>query len=646
MHPSVNTSFAVVGAPNAGKTTVYNWITGSSYKSVNYPGSTVEFAIGETLPQYGDILSVVDTPGIYSLNAQSPEERVTITTLYKNSHDKKDFAEGSPQTILAVVDGTQLSRHLFLVKQLLESQFQIVVAVTMNDILRKKNLKVNAAKLSEHLGVPVVLVDGRLGGGIKETINIVRARMSQGGQARPIPVWTTGKVEKIYTELNAIVSDVLEEVDSSGKLSQHKITRMSHQADKTTLAIDRVLLHPVFGLFFFVLILGSLFSSIYWLAAPLMDFVDGTFGQIGGWTSVNLPKGLFSEFVANGIFAGLGSVLVFVPQIFILFLGMVILEDWGYLARAATIIDRPLSKIGLNGRSFVPILSGFACAIPAMMAARTINSRRERLITIFIIPLMSCSARLPVYALLLGFLYQGGQAWMGGLALAGLYLTSLVIGSVTAAIAGKILKLESPGWFMLELPAYRRPRLRNVFKSAVDRTFSYIRKAGPAILVFSLIIWTITVFPRYDIEDASQRLSESYAAKMGQWIEPAMEPMGVDWRVGVGLISAFAAREVFVSSLALIFNVTDEDEEALQGSLLKNMQEAKTSQGTPLFTTATVWGLIIFFMIALQCLTTYAVSRRESGSDKFAMVQLVAFTLFAYVASVIVVQGLRYFGVS
>ncbi|MGE3973942.1 MAG: ferrous iron transport protein B [Bdellovibrionales bacterium] len=642
MHQSLSSSFAVVGAPNAGKTTVYNWITGSSYKSVNYPGSTVEYAVGQTLPIYGEVISVMDTPGIYSLNAQSPEERVTVTALYQHDENHQ-----SPHALLVVVDGTQLSRHLFLVKQLLESNFQIVLAVTMNDLLRKKNLKVNAEKLSKYLGIPVVLVDGRLGGGIQEAVGLVRTRLSTSKRVqKPLPTWSSSEVEKVYADLDAIVADVLEEEGGSHQLNAQKINRLSHRADQTTLAIDRVLLHPVLGLLFFILILGSLFSSIYWLAAPLMDLVDGFFGEMGGWTAEKLPPGLLADFVSDGIFAGFGSVLVFVPQIFILFLGMVILEDWGYLARAATIIDRPLSKLGLNGRSFVPLLSGFACAIPAMMAARTINSRRERLLTIFIIPLMSCSARLPVYALLLGFLYQGTEAWKAGLALTAIYLGSLVVGSITAAIAGKILKLESPGWFMLELPAYRRPHLRNVFKSAFDRTYSYVRKAGPAILVFSLIIWTITVFPRYDIESPSERLAESYAAKMGQAIEPVMQPMGVDWRVGVGLISAFAAREVFVSSLALIFNVTDEDEEALQTSLLKNMEEAKAADGNPLFTTATVWGLIVFFMIALQCLTTYVVAQRESGSRTFALIQITVFTLMAYVSSVFVVQSLRFFGVS
>jgi ferrous iron transport protein B len=637
MHQGVTESFALIGAPNAGKTSVYSWITGSHSKSVNYPGSTVEYALGESLPLFGKTLEVVDTPGLYSLNAKSPEERVTVEMLFKAGSGKGSI----PKTWLAVVDSTQLSRHLFLVKQLQKARFKLVVAVTMNDLLRKKNLKVNVEKLSRHLGVPVVLVDGRLGSGIKEVVEAVRAQMiSEESKTEPFQSWPPQQVESVYQELGTIVSDVIEEIIPSAQ------AKAKPRADALTLSMDRWLLHPFFGLFFFVMILGSLFSSIYWLAAPLMDVIDQSFSFLGAFVSKQLPPGLFADFVSDGVFAGIGSVLVFVPQIFILFLGMVLLEDWGYLARAATIIDRPLSKIGLNGRSFVPLLSGFACAIPAMMAARTISNRRERLITIFIVPLMSCSARLPVYALLLGFLYQGSQAWLAGLALACLYLLSVLIGSVTAALVGKMLKLESPGWFMLELPAYRRPQWRGVLRSASQRTLSYIRNAGPVILLFSLIIWVITVFPRYEISDPSQRLSESYAAQLGHVIEPAMEPMGVDWRVGVGLISAFAAREVFVSSLALIFNVTDENEDTLQGSLLTNMKEAKRPDGSLLFTTASVWGLIVFFMIALQCLSTFAVSRRETGSSRFATIQLVSFTAFAYLASVIVVQGLRFFGVT
>lgn len=627
MHSSVISARtgALVGPPNAGKTTLYNWLTGSSFATVNYPGSTVEYSVGETLEIYGDRMCAVDTPGIYSLFPKSPEEKVTVDALFKGN---------KPEIVVAVVDATQLARHLVLVKQLTESGFRVVVALTMVDLAKKQGIEVNIQKLSQALSVSVVPIDGRLGGGVRELVAAMSAELAKPSKdVKPLGDWNAEKIEKLHRDL-AIVAD-------SVVVGKKNVTL--YRIDETTAKLDSWLLHPVFGIFFFLLIMGTLFSSIYWMAAPLMDAVDGGFSAFGDWLLTVTGEGLFGDFVSKGLIAGLGSVLVFVPQIFILSLGMIILEDWGYLARAATIIDRPLSKLGLNGRSFVPLLSGYACAIPAMMAARTISSKRERFLTIFVIPLMSCSARLPVYALLLGFLFQGKPAWQPGLALLGLYVMSAFVGAVAATIAAKIYRETEKSWFMLELPVYRSPVPVHVLKNAYRRTMSYVRKAGPAILVFSLVIWAGTTFPHYEMTDAPQRLANSYMASAGKTIEPVMEPMGADWRVGVGLMAAFAAREVFVASLALIFNITDEDEDSMTGSLLNSMGSAVNSAGQPLFTTASVLGLIVFFMIALQCLSTVAVSKKETGSWKFASLQLVAFTLFAYVAAVATVQIARLF---
>lgn len=635
------TLVGVVGAPNAGKTTLYNWLTGSNYKPVNYPGSTVEYALGISLPTYGETLHILDTPGIYSLNAQSPEEEVTFDVLYRDGLQDGSRRHGRPETVVAVVDGTQLSRHLFLARQLQESGYQVIVAVTMLDLLKKRGLKLNTEILSRGLGIPVIAVDGRLGGGVRELIDEVRKHLVTEKKLTDFVPWEKEKVESIYKDLDGLSNRAIGPMDG-----QSHPTIKKFEADATSLALDRWLMHPVFGIAFFILILGTLFTSIFWLAQPLMDIIDIAFTFLSDSVVSYMPKGLFTEFISSGLVAGIGSVVVFVPQIFILFAGLVFLEDWGYLARAASLIDRPLSKIGLNGRSFVPMLSGFACAIPAMMAARTMGSRRERLVTIFIIPLMSCSARLPVYALLLAYLFKDGSALTAGFSLALIYLAALTLGLVMAGIAGRFLKTNEHSWFMLELPTYRRPRLSTVLRSAVDRTTSYLRKAGPAILIFSLVIWAATVFPNYQIENPSERLAESYAAKAGHFITPLMEPMGADWRIGVGLISAFAAREVFVASLALIFNLTDVNDESLQESLLGTMKTATHADGSLLFTTSTVVGLIVFFMIALQCLSTVAVARKETGSWKFSLIQLGLFTVVAWVASVIVVQGLRFFGVA
>jgi ferrous iron transport protein B len=643
MHSDVNSEkiiVGVVGAPNAGKTTLYNWLTGSNYKPVNYPGSTVEYALGVSLPTYGDTIHILDTPGIYSLNAQSPEEEVTYDVLYRDGLKDGTRDHARPGTIVAVVDSTQLARHLFLTKQLLESGYQVVVAVTMLDLLKKRGLKIDTEILGRDLGIPVVAVDGRLGGGVRELMQEVRKNLAGSNCPTDFVPWTKEKVESVYGELDQLANRAIVTIEGA-KAPVRKV-----QADAGTLKLDQWLMHPILGLIFFILILGTLFSSIFWLAQPVMDLIDSSFSAVGDWITSTLPPSLFSEFISSGLIAGMGSVAVFVPQIFILFMGLVFLEDWGYLSRAAALIDRPLSKIGLNGRSFVPMLSGFACAIPAMMAARTIGSRRERMITLFIIPLMSCSARLPVYALLLAYLFKDGSALTAGFALAGIYLMALVVGLVMAGIAAKVLKSNEPSWFMLELPTYRRPRLNTVLRSAFDRTTSYLKNAGPAILVFSLIIWVATVFPNYQIENKSERLAQSYAAQAGQFMTPIMEPMGADWRIGVGLISAFAAREVFVASLALIFNLTDVDDDTLQDSLLGTMRAATHPDGSLLFTTSTIIGLVIFFMIALQCLSTVAVAKKETGSWKFASIQLALFTVLAWVAAVGVVQGLRLIGVA
>lgn len=668
MRPSLNTALegetmetlktspgviALVGSPNSGKTTLFNWLTGSRFKTVNYPGATVDYSVGQTHERFGDSLMVMDTPGTYSLDPKSPDERVTCAAIF--SH--RDF--GAARLIVSIVDATQLSRHLYITHQLIEAGFDVVVAVTMSDLLSEKEERLDTEVLSRELGgIPVVLIDGRLGGGVTELVQALRrtvaeidARPVSRSAPQPLPAWSVEKVEatfkvtdrlsrSVITPITPVTTTPLPGLKPSTK-SQQKTT-----AQERSRKIDRVLLHPVWGLVIFFGLMAALFTSIFWVAAPLMDLVDGGFSALGERILSLAPENLVTQFLANGVIASLSSVLVFVPQIFILFIGIILLEDSGYLARSATLVDKPLSKLGLGGRSFVPLLSGYACAVPAMMAARTINSRRERWLTLFIIPLMSCSARLPVYALLLSFLFHGQAAWKAGLTLAGIYFGSLVVGALGAVIAGRFLKMKDKSFFMLELPVYRRPQLSLVLRQALMRTKSYVRRAGPPIFLFALIVWVGTTFPKYNVEDATERLNSSYAAQLGHVIEPVFEPMGGDWRTGVGLISAFAAREVFVSSLAVVFNVADGDDASMQDTLLSKMHEAKAPNGLPLFTFASVMGLILFFMIALQCLSTVMVAVRESGGWKFAVAQLVIFNVVAYVLVVAVVQGLRAIGIA
>lgn len=625
---------ALVGSPNSGKTTLFNWLTGSKFKTVNYPGATVDYSVGRTHERYGQGVAVMDTPGTYSLEPKSPDERVTLDALY--SHPLFGVAD----LVVSVVDATQLSRHLLVTKQLIESGFRVVVAITMEDLMRERSEDIDCKKLALELGCQVVLINGRLGGGVQDLIDAVRAELAQ-SKASEKPHIESAKFVWSPEKIEFLMRDVADLARAAVKRTLHG----GSTASQRSRAIDRWLMHPVWGLVFFFIVMALLFTSIFWLAAPAMDLVDKSFSALAERVLAINPSSLVMQFFANGLIASASAVLVFVPQIFILFVGIILLEDSGYLARSATLIDKPLSMIGLGGRSFVPILSGYACAVPAMMAARTINSRKERWLTLFILPLMSCSARLPVYALLLSFLFVHQPAWYAGLALAVLYLGSLLLGALAAALANKLMKFKDRSFFMLELPVYRRPQLRLVLRQAMLRTKNYLRRAGPAIFTFALIIWLATTFPNYQFENKTERLDSSYAAEIGRVIEPVFTPMGGDWRTGVGLISAFAAREVFVSSLAIVFQVTDAAEDSLQATLLEKMNQAKAPNGLPLFTVASVLGLIVFFMIALQCLSTVTVAARESGKWKFAIMQLILFNVIAYVLTVGIVQGLRAIGI-
>lgn len=625
-------SIALVGAPNCGKTTLYNWLTGSRFKTVNYPGATVEFSLGKLAPHLGEGMMAMDTPGTYSLHPKSADEIVTLKAIYDNPQI------GRADGIVVVVDGTQMSRHLQLAMQVKETGFPFIVVITMADLLRQQGIHIDMDYLSKTLGCPVLAFDGVLAGGLREIVAEAQKLGSDKAPNQPV-IWSYETQDQKMRECERMANEAL----------NHKTDHATEKLNKiveTTEKIDRVLLHPYLGLFLFIGVMSVLFSSIFWVATPFMDWIDGLFTYLNELVASFGPGTLWADFLANGIISSFGAVLVFVPQIFILFLGIGFLEGSGYLARAATLIDRPFSALGMSGRSFVPILSGFACAVPAIIATRNIPSARDRWITNFVIPLMACSARLPVYAILLAFLFHGESAWKPGVVLSLLYIGALVVGGIAASIVNRYIPQKDKSFFMMELPIYRRPKFRVLLRQSLTRTMSYVKRAGPPIFVFAVLIWVGTNFPNYSVEDAHDKLEQSYAGQLGKVIEPMVSPMGVDWRVGVGLISAFAAREVFVSSLAVTFNITDTDEDSQQQSLLAQMGTAVNSAGEKIFTTSSVIGLMIFFMIALQCMSTVAVQVRESGSWKFAIGQLVAFNVVAYVLVVAIVQGLRAMGVS
>ncbi len=621
-------TFALVGAPNSGKTTLYNWLTGSKFKTVNYPGATVEYSVGQVASHWHAEGQMVDTPGVYSLHPKSADEVVTLKVLYSNPK------VGRVHGVIVVVDGTQLGRHLLLAEQIKETGFPMVLAVTMSDILRKENIEIDMNYLSERFGCKVVAVDGLLGAGIQKLVETCD-RLSLDHCGNKPDIWNLDLQEKKQSEIEKVAKRALK--NDPGLISKMRNVSL------TTRKIDAVLMHPIFGLIAFVLIMTLLFSSIFWMAKPFMEAIDHSFSFFAEQVVVLLGENILSNFLGHGLITGAGAVLVFVPQIFILFLGISVLESSGYLARAATIIDKPFSKLGMSGRSFVPVLSGFACAVPAIIASRNIPSARDRWITNFIIPLMTCSARLPVYALLLAFLFKNESAWKPGLVLALIYIVSVVIGALAAGLLNKILPKKEFSFFMMELPLYRRPRVPVILRQALTRTYSYIKRAGPVILVLSVLVWGASNFPNYEIKDPAQKLEQSYLGQVGHVLEPIFRPMGSDWRVGIGLISAFTAREVFVSSLAIVFNVTDNNEETQQNSLLENMRTATFSEGGKVFTGASIMALILFFMIALQCMSTVAISIKENNSMKYAISQLVVFNVVAYVLAVGLFQILKNF---
>lgn len=644
----------LVGQPNTGKTTLFNSLTNSHYSTVNYPGSTVDYSVGTLAFNKNKKVQILDSPGIMSLNPYSPDEEVAVSSLFEHP------VFGIPDLVIVTADSTQLSRQIYLSTQIKTAGFKTIFAVTMSDLLEKQKMKVDAQKLSFLLGVPVVLVDGRKSSGLNNLVEVIQTELLKANPekiTRPEKA-TTDEILKQYEYSEKIEKSVL--IPSEKRTLAEELTVIQPKPDEFTIKVDKFLLHPFFGLFAFISIMSIFFSSIFWLAQPIMDFVDFGFSWMAQESASALGQNWFSDLVASGIITGAGSVMVFVPQIMILFLFMGIMEDSGYLARGAMLVDRPLSAIGLNGRSFVPLLSGFACAIPGMMAARTIPNRKERMLTIFVMPLMSCSARLPVYAVLLAFLIPADKPWLGGLALTALYFFSIISGAIVASIVNKFIDNKADSSFILELPAYRKPVFSVVVRNTIQRTTLYLQKAGLTILFISIAIWGLTYFPVHEpvsipaglTESQTQQykeyqqVSNSYAADMGKFIEPIMKPIGLDWRVGVSLISAFAAREVFVSSLALILNVTS-DSETLEDSIVGAMKGA-TIEGTdqPLFTVATSIGLIVFFLFAMQCLSTVAVSRKETGSWRIPLLQIFVFTGVAYILTFALVNGLRMAGVN
>lgn len=626
-----------VGQPNSGKTTLFNALTGSHYKTSNYAGTTAEISVGTPLPKFSLPAVLFDTPGISGLTSISAEEEIAVQALT----DHPDY--GFPELVVVTVDASQLARQLYIAKQIIDAGFHVVLAVTMNDLLQKKGYDLAADRLSDILQCPVVKINPREGTGLETLAEVMADRVRNGNSHSPKPIakLTEKEIVALYEWAELVQQQVLTPIQTIDIASVNRSLFNTRSAvpDAMSVKLDRFFLHPIWGLPIFAVVMFVLFSGVFWLAQPLMDAVTDGMALLADVVRSGFPEGHWlGELLGTGIVEGAGAVLTFVPQIVILFLVLDFLEDSGYLARGAMLVDRPLSKIGLNGRSFVPMLSGFACAIPAIMAARTIPNRRERLITIFVIPLMTCSARLPVFGLLLAFMIPPDRLWLAALILSGIYLLSLFNGALAAGIVHRIVGRKDTSHFMLELPAYRKPVARFILRHTVHKSWSYIQKAGPTILMCAIVIWALTYLPGVSAPETrstpAERLETSIAADMGRLMEPVIEPLGWDWRIGVGILSAFAAREVFVSSIALTFRVESDGEN--ETALLDAMSRATHSDtGQPLFTSSSAIAIVVFFMFSMQCFSTLAVCRKETGSWKIPILQQGVYTTAGYLLALL-----------
>ena len=647
-------TIALAGNPNAGKTTLFNSLTGLKQKVANYPGVTVERKEGAW--RLNDkAANLIDLPGLYSLDATSLDEHIARDVI-----TGEQSGMPKPDAIVAVVDATNLERNLYLVMQLFEFGVPVVIALTMIDVFEKQKHEIDVEMLSTLLKTPVVAINAKSGRGKDE----LAAKVKEVLHTTPVVPYVfdesddeAGPHGKIFSRYNFISGVVQESVWHSDQ-KQHRLSEK----------IDRVLTHKFFGLVILVAILLIVFQTIFSWASLPMDLLEKGFGSLADLVRAALPAGILTDLLTDGIIAGVGGVVVFLPQILLLFFFISLLEDSGYMSRAAFLLDKLMSRVGLHGKAFLPLISSFACAIPGIMATRTIESRRDRFATIMIAPFMSCSARLPVYTLMIAAFFAGqtglGFISVGALLMLAMYALGIIVAIGVGFILKRTILKAPPPPFLMELPPYRLPNLRTVFQNMLTRAFLFLKRAGTVILAISIILWALMYFPRHseppvvaggstlstEFVDGSvqppaiaggsdsEQLKHSFAGQLGHLIEPVIQPLGFDWKIGVALIASFAAREVLVSTLSIIYNVgKDENEES--ETLISAVRDAKTDDGKPAWTPLTALTLMVFFVLAMQCMSTIAVVRRETNSWSWPLFMVGYMTVLAYVGALITYQG-------
>lgn len=705
-------TIALVGNPNTGKSTLFNALTGLKQKIANYPGVTVERKVGHATIG-GKKYRIVDLPGTYSLNPKQIDERITYQVLAgKYKH------EPTPDMVVVMIDASNLERNLYLATQVMDLGIPVIIALSMVDVAADRGVTINADTISKGLGVPVIPMVAKEekevqklrnyisshklkspeplkwnpGEVLVEAANIVIKEWIEPKTDLPKRIWFLEALRFIgddqainlipdidrQHQLREIVQKARKKIDESGKnyaaeevlkrydfiekCTTGSISKPSEEKVTLTDRIDKYVTHKVLGPVIFVLVLLLMFQAIFSWAEPFMNLIDLLFIEAGNWVSTNLPPGMLNDLLVEGVIAGLGGVVIFLPQIMFLFFFISILEGTGYMARASFVMDGFMTRIGLHGRSVVPLMSGFACAVPGVMAARTIENWRDRIITIMVLPFMACSARLPVYALMIAA-FIPAKTYLGiftlqGITFFGLYIFGIVMAILAALVMKQFIKTKSPSPFIMEMPSYKMPKWSGVFQNMFDRGRIFVTEAGKIILAISVVLWFLATFPRADMSDmpvsenqvenveqaahqneqreAAYRLQKSYAGQFGQFIEPAIKPLGFDWKIGIGLITSFAAREVMVGTLNTIYSVQDQESDL---SLQKKLQRDVDSEtGEPVYNVWTALSLMVFFALAMQCMSTIAIVKRETNSWKWPAVMFTYMTSLAYLCSLLVYQ--------
>ena len=685
----------MVGNPNCGKTTLFNALTGLRQKVGNYPGVTVEKKIGTTYSQHGRPIQVIDLPGAYSLAARSPDEAVLRDVLFGRREDTPQ-----PDRIICVVDAANLERNLYLVHQILDLGRPVIIALNMMDMAAAAGLKLDPAALERVLGVPVIACEAVRGRGLVElrlalsrvdlplakhrwdvpapiapAVAELQAALTD-SDARP-PLVARAEALLLLTDfdsvrvagsrpLSARTHEILahwrtrwtgegtdwsaalirSRYDSIGVLCRDVVVRTREQGPSVSDRIDAVLCHSVWGWAVFGVIMAALFFSIFSLAEPPMDFIDAQFAGLGNWVKSAMAPGDLRDLLVGGVIGGVGPVVKFLPQILILFFFVGLLESTGYMARAAFIMDRLMSKGGLSGRSFIPLLGSYACAIPGIMATRTIENARDRLVTILVAPLMSCSARLPVYLLMIATLVPGDT--LPAAKKAGIMLAMYALGTggvfFFAWLFKRTIFKSAPPHMIMELPPYQPPRFKEILRHMLERSWLFLKNAGTIILAISIVLWFLTTYPKLPdpAATATEQLAHSFAGRAGHALEPLIKPLGFDWRIGIGLITSFAAREVFVSSMGVIFGVEGRDEDT--APIRDALRAARWPTGAPLFTPLVCLVLMVYYVFAMQFMSTVAVVKRETNSWRWPLFQIAYMTGTAWIVCFVIYQTGRALG--